>query len=260
MNQNKYDVVIKAKPQDYHKLALVVSSLDFLNPTPQNIYIISPTGYQPKGTVFDSKIVAVRDDEVTPRIDKSRLIHRPNWNWVNLVSILQEFTENDLYLDIQSDNFFTRPIDLFDESGRPKIFQSTANDVNNNGHRPYFTFSEKVFGIEKVSYGYSYIIEFLMYDRRLLRQLFDERFKSYEDMIETVYANVTNDSYPADQEIFGNLVERYHHDKYCFVPNTQVCFHGSFQEVDVNSLEAYINNVKQNNPNAIACSYHTWIW
>jgi len=34
---NKYDVVIKAHYKDYHKLDLVVDSLKYLNPEPENI-------------------------------------------------------------------------------------------------------------------------------------------------------------------------------------------------------------------------------
>jgi hypothetical protein len=127
----KYDVVIKAHNKDYHKLELVVDSLQYLNPEPESIYILTQDGFYPKNTIFDEKIVFIKDEQVTPYIDRSRLTHRPNWNWINLVSILQEFTENDLYLDVQSDNFFTKPIDLFDDQGRPKLFQSTVNPGNN---------------------------------------------------------------------------------------------------------------------------------
>ena len=114
---------------------LVIETFHFLNPLPDKIYILSPDGYYPEGTSFDDKIIYITDDQVEPFIDRTRLTHRPNWNWINLVSILQKFTENDLYLDVQSDNFFVKPIDLFDESGRPRIFQNSYNDINNEGHR-----------------------------------------------------------------------------------------------------------------------------
>ena len=256
----KYDVTIKAHQKDYHKLELVVNSLQYLNPEPENIYILTQDGFYPKNTLFDNKIVFIRDDQVTPYIDRSKLSHRPNWNWINLVSILQDFTENDLYLDVQSDNFFTKPIDLFDEYGKPKIFQSTVNPGNNIGHRPYFEFSEKVFDLEKVSDGYSYIIEFLMYDRKLLKELF-KKYDSIEKMLEIIYENVNDKSYPADQEIFGNLVEKHFPDKYCFVPNAPVYLDGVGDGLNVSQeyLKEYIKQVKIQRPDVIACSHHTWI-
>ncbi len=256
----KYDVVIKSHQKDYHKLELVVDSLKYLNPEPDNIYILTQDGFYPKNTIFHDKIIFIKDAQVTPYIDRARLTHRPNWNWINLVSILQEFTENDLYLDVQSDNFFTQPIDLFDEQNRPKIFQSTVNPGNNKGHRPYFQFSEKVFGLEKVSEGYSYIIEFLMYDRKLLKELF-KKFDSVDNMLEVIYENIDDSSYPADQEIFGNLVEKYFPEKYCFVPNTPVHLDGVGDGLNVSQkyLEEYIKQVKIQRPDVIACSHHTWI-
>jgi len=258
---NKYDVVIKAHYKDYHKLDLVVDSLKYLNPEPENIYILTQDGYYPKDTIFDSKIIFIKDDQVSPYIDRFKLNHRPNWNWINLVSIFQEFTENDLYLDVQSDNFFTQPINLFDEDGKPRIFQSTANSGNNKGHRPYFEFSEKVFDLEKVNDGYSYIIEFLMYDRRILKEFFSQRYASFESMIEMVYNSIDNQSYPADQEIFGNLVEKHYPDRYSFVPDAPVHLDGvgNGQEVSVDFLKSYIETVKRERPEVIACSHHTWI-
>ena len=42
---NKYDVVIKSHPKDYYKLDLVVESLQYLNPQPENVYILTPDGF-----------------------------------------------------------------------------------------------------------------------------------------------------------------------------------------------------------------------
>ena len=46
----KYDVVIKAHEKDYHKLSLVVNSLQYLNPQPESVYIVSSDGFRPHGT------------------------------------------------------------------------------------------------------------------------------------------------------------------------------------------------------------------
>lgn len=255
----KYDVVIKAHQKDYYKLDLVVESLRYLNPQPENVYILSPDGFYPQGTYYDDKIVYITDDQVTPFIDKTRLNHRPNWNWINLVSILQTFTENDLYFDVQSDNFFTQPVDLFDSNGRPRIFQSISQECNNKGHRPYFEFSENVFDLPKMGEGYSYIIEFLMYDRRLLKKLIDQ-YDTFDFMMETIYNNVNQQSYPADQEIFGNLIEKHFPNEYEIVKNVPVEIAGSYYvSPPREELVQFIENTKQNKKECISCSYHTWI-
>lgn len=253
---SKYDVVIKSHPKDYYKLDLVVESLKYLNPQPQNIYILSPDGFYPKNTSYDSQIIYIKDEQVSPFIDRTKLTQRPNWNWINLVSILQNFTENDLYLDVQSDNFFLKKVDLFSEEGKPRIFQSSENNVNNIGHRPYFNFSEKVFNISKMNTGYSYIVEFAMYDRKKLSKLL-EKYSSIDELLQSCYDNITDDSYPADQEIYGNLLEKYFSSECEFVsnfPNVQI---GSFTPPSREELETFIESSGKQD-NLFLCGYHTY--
>ena len=254
---NKYDIVIKSHPKDYYKLELVVESLRFLNPEPENIYILTPTGFYPKNTSFDSKIIYITDDQVTPEIDRNRLKQRPNWNWINIVSLFQTFTKNDLYFDVQADNFFLKPLNLFDDSGKPRLFQSSENSINNEGHRPYFEFSERVFNLPKMNIGYSYIIEFLMYDRKILKKLFDG-YESFDTLLEKIYTSVDFQSYPADQEIFGNLVEKYFPNKYEIVPNFTTKIKGHHIAPSYDELIQYIEENKKNCPEAYSCSYHTY--
>jgi hypothetical protein len=264
-----YDVVIKSGRKDYFKLNMVVDSIKYLNPQPSKIYILSEDGYLPTGTDYESKLVAVADCDVKPLISRNRLNHRPNWNWINLVSLFQNFTEQDLYFDIQSDNFFLQPIDLFDESGRPKIFRSTANYTNVCGWQPYFNFSESVFNLPKMSSGFSYIIEFLMYNKNHLKKLTD-MYDTFDSMMEVIYSNVNGNSYPADQEIFGNLVEKYFSQEYCFVNDFPVHFTGReverYGNPSIDDVMNYIESVKNGTPqsgsghtfNVFSCSYHTW--
>lgn len=253
---NKYDVVIKSHPKDYYKLDLVVESLKYLKPQPENIYILTPDGFYPKNTSYDSKIIYITDEQVTPFIDRSKLTHRPNWNWINLVTIFQTFTENDLYLDVQSDNFFIKEIDLFNEDGKQKIFQSSYNGCNNEGHKPYFNFSEKVFNLPKMNYGYSYIIEFLLYDRKKLSKLLDG-YSSFEELLKCCYNNVNQESYPADQEIYGNLLEKYFSSECEFVPNFPNVQLGDYTPPTRSELINFIEFNKKEGK-FFTCGYHTY--
>ena len=80
-------------------------------------------------------------------------------------------------------------------------------------------------------------------------------------MLEVIYSNVNDNSYPADQEIFGNLVEKYFPENYCFVPNAPVYLDGVGDGLNVSQeyLKEYIKQVRIQRPDVIACSHHTWI-
>lgn len=251
-----YDVTIKAHPKDYYKLPYVIASLKHLKPRFDNIYIVSPDGHIPD-SVFKNKIIPVKDDQATPFIDKGRFSHRYNWCWVNMLSLTQEFTNNDLYFDVQADNFFLKDIELFSEDGRPRLFKTKANPNNNNIWPGYFNFSKSVFGIDKVTLGSSYIIEFIMYDRNKLKSLYEPYTK--EVMLEKVYKEVNPNSYPADQEIFGNLIESRFPDSYEIIGPVETYLSGDTnRDEDINRTLEYITEVKSKHPDAMACSHHTY--
>ena len=254
-----YDIVIKSHPKDYYKLPYVIDSLEYLDPPFDNIYVVSSDGYIPECS-FTDKIIPIKDDDATPFIDKSKFNYRYNWCWVNMLSITQDFTKNDLYLDVQADNVFLNKIELFNKEGKPRLFKTSANMANNNEWEPYFRFSKSMFGISKITYGSSYIIEFMLYDKKKLSKLYQD-YISKEQMIEKSYKNVSEISYPADQEIYGNLIERDFSDEYEIVGPVETYLTGKFSEQDeVDEFIKYIDSIKIQYPNALSCSYHTyWI-
>lgn len=254
-----YDVVIKAHPKDYYKLPYVIDSLKYLDPQFENIYLVSSDGYAPQCS-FTDLIIPVKDSEALPVIDKTKFNYRYNWCWVNMLSITQEFTKNDLYLDVQADNIFLNKVELFNEEGKPRLFKTSANMANNNEWAPYFTFSRLMFELNKITHGSSYIIEFMLYDKKKLSKLY-EKYSSKHDMIEQAYKMVSSESYPADQEIYGNLIERDFPDDYQIVGPVETYLTGKFSDYDeLEEFLKYIEEVKIKSPNALACSYHTyWI-
>jgi len=253
-----YDVTIKSHPKDYHKLDLVVESLSFLSPQPKNIYIISPDGFLPKSKKYKDMLVAVKDSEIIPSINRDNFIQRKNWAWQNTVSILQDVTENDLYLDVQSDNFFTKKIELFEPDGTPKLFRSTVNLNNVRGWSPYFIFNKKVFNLDKGWVGYSYIIEFMLYDKKILKDFYSNKFDSIENLLSKMYENTNKSSYLGDQEFYGNLIESLYPSRYSFVDSTPVILDGSESDVTVEFLKEYTKNIQELHPEIVAFSYHTW--
>lgn len=254
----KYDIVIKSHPKDYSKLPYVIDSLDNLNPMFENIYLVSPDGFIPSSN-FTDIIIPIKDSEALPKIDKSKINYRYNWCWVNMLSITQEFTENDLYFDVQADNVFLKPLDLFTDDGRPRLFKTKSNSNNNNRWGPYFNFSEKMYSLEKVTLGSSYIIEFMMYDKKKLSYLY-KNYENKESMIEEAYNNINDSSYPADQEIYGNLIEKVFPEDYEIINPIETHLGGKFSNDDESLKEFldYIDLIKSEYPDAVACSHHTY--
>lgn len=250
----EYDVIIKSHFKDYKKLKHVVNSFKYLNPFPQNIYIITENGFIPKSN-FTDIIIPIKDADVTPFIDRQKFSYRKNWCWVNTVSITQDFTRNNLYLDVQSDNFFINKIDLFQE-GKIKLFKTNHNANNNNRWSPYFDFSKQMFNIDKITHGSSYITEFIMYDKNKLKKLWKD-YETIDIAMDKMYNIINRNCYPADQEIYGNLIEKYYSDK-LYIENINVAYAGKYENVSSLEIEKYIADNKKNNPEYVACSYHTY--
>jgi hypothetical protein len=65
-------------------------------------------------------------------------------------------------------------------------------------------------------------------------------------------------SYPADQEIFGNLLEKYFPEDYEFVEDFPVFHTGNHVAPSKETLVNFIKNHKYENK-FYACSYHTYL-
>lgn len=236
---------------------MVINSLKHLQPEFDNIYLITEDGYIPE-CLFKNKIFAIKDSEVTPFINKEKFLYRFNWCWVNMLSITQDFTKNNLYLDVQADNFFLNDINLFNEDGKPKLFKTKVNVNNNNVWSPYFDFSSKMFDINKMTHGSSYIIEFMLYDKNKLSKLY-EKYGSKENMIEESYRIINQYCYPGDQEIYGNLIEKNFPDSYEIINNVETYINGdTIMDEDIERIQMFVKEIVSRHPDAIACSYHTY--
>ena len=252
----EYDVVIKSHKKDYNKLRYTINSFKYLKPFPQNIYLVTEDGFVPTCNYTDI-IIPIKDVDVYPHIDKSKINYRNNWCWVNMVSITQEFTKNDKYFDVQADNFFLKKVDLF-EDGKVKLFKTSRNPNNNGKWNQYFSFSQDLFGIDKLTIGSSYITEFIMYDRNKLKTLWS-KFDSKQQAIDKMCNSISQHSYPADQEIYGNLIEKYHLDDH-IIEKVELEYRGGWENPTDEDIETYIVKSMLDESNYLACSYHTyWI-
>jgi hypothetical protein len=205
MNETiKYDVLIKSGKKDYVKLKHVINSIKFLNPQPSKIFLINPDGYKPEFTNYDEKILVVKDDEVFPNCNRNKIPYRKNWCFATLIALFQNITEQNYYLDIQSDNFFVKPIDLFTSDNKPIFFMSPQHS---HYHQPYFNFSKKMFDLERVGED-SFIIDFMMYDKRITKTML-EKYDNFDHFFEVACQNIDITSYPTEQDSYANWCLKY---------------------------------------------------
>ncbi len=250
-----YDVLIKSGKKDNYKLPWVIESLKWLNPQPQNIYIVSPDGVLPNSVRYGSILHAVKDKDVFPGFDWKRIKHRPNWCTTCLMALFQDVTDNDLYLDVQSDNIFLEEIDLF-TGNKPNFFLSPQHK---GYHQPYFTFSLKAFNLAKDPENQdSFIVEFVMYNKRITRELI-ARYDSINDFLDYAVTIIDKDCYPGDQEVHGNWCMQNHFNKHEFLYNIKTIFEwkGHPDKWTISEIERHIK--KKKNKGAVAASFHSYL-
>jgi len=250
---NKYDVIIKSGLKDYQKLKYVINSIKFLNPQPSKIFLINPTGYRPDSTDYDDKIVVIKDEMIFPNCDRNRIPHRKNWCFATFIALFQDITEQDYYFDIQSDNFFVKPINLFTEDNRPIFFMSPQHS---HYHQQYFNFSKKMFDLERVGND-SFIIDFMMYKKSVSKQML-EPYGNFDNFFDEACKNINGDSYPTEQDCYSNWCLKRGID-YEIITNVQTKLMG--KTYPENYSEEEVKNILNSNSfgnDVVSISLHTW--
>ena len=247
----KYDVIIKSARKDYNKLEYVVNSIIYLNPQPENIYIVSPDDFIPSRIGQYSRIVkSINDDEVFPTSRREEIIYRKNWVFTQFIALFQDFTSNDYYLDIQADNIFLDKVDLFNNNGTPRLFIS---EVHDHYHEPYFNFSKRYFGVDKI-HTKSFIIDFMLYNKKLTKEML-VKYSTFELFFNTVKTGINEKCYPADQELYPNWLIKNKY-KYEIVENVNVRLFGLYYPTIYSSK--LINKIVLDSKGYQALSIHTW--
>lgn len=254
MSNPKYDVLIKSGPKDYQKLRHVINSIKYLNPQPNKIFLINPDGFRPDKTDYDEKLNIIRDSDVFPGCDRNKLKYRKNWIYAMFIAMFQNVTEQDYYLDIQADNFFVNPIELFTD-GKPAFFISPQH----NHHNPaYWKYSNIMFGLNNSLYNNeSFIIDFMMYNKNITRELLKD-YSNFNDFFDASCNIINKELYPADLEIYGNWCTKHHPDMYNIKRNIQTILNGKLYPENYSDED--IEFILQNSDfkDIASISLHTW--
>lgn len=242
----KYDLIIPCHPKDYFKLRYCISScVEFLNPKPQNIYIVSPNEFSftsppiPMYSIQDKFAIGIDINDIN--------FQRKNWIYQQFIKLGQDFTQNDLYLCVDSDLFFNRPIDLFD-GDRPKLFISDRDQR----HQPYFDFMKKSHDLDR-QVDHTFINDFMLFDKKVCREIVDD----LESLLLFCNENLSDNCLLSEFELYGNYVSKHYPEKYG-KQNTKTKMFGRHenQPWQESEIEQYVEHMKSTNYDLF--TMHTW--
>jgi|TARA_R110002012_G_scaffold281549_3_gene470802 hypothetical protein len=208
----KYDLIIPSHPKDYIKLQYCLGAcLTHLNPKPENVYLITPDG------LSGENITPIKDDEAIGITMSEINYRRPNWIFQMFVNLFQDFTENDLYMTVDSDVIFNREQQLF-KDGKPIFFISDRDQH----HIPYFDFMDKWSGLERQK-DYTFINDYMMMDKKICREMLPD----INALLDFCNKNLSEDCLLADYELYGNFVTWAYPEMY-ETEHTKTKMHGKY--------------------------------
>jgi len=197
----KYDLVVLSHPKDYVKLEFCINScLRFSNPKPEGIYIVSPDEIKSDGIVHihDDNAISIKKETINYR--------RPNWIYQQLIKLYQKFSKNEIYMCIDSDVVFNRPIKF---SG--KTFFMSDRDQH---HEPYFNFMKTYFAIEQ-PINQTFINDFMIFDKNICSIMMPKISQFIKDLNDYL----SSDKYLFSEfETYGNFVNTHFTGRYSFRP------------------------------------------
>lgn len=203
--EGPFETVIPVAEKDLSKIQYVVDRL-VANIDTTGIRIITPRPDR-LDVRCSSVPVSIHSDDDVIKFDRSRFSVRPNWVMQQFLKVFQDVTETDWFLVIDSDLFFNRRINLFDD-GHPVFLLGLAQPEISTD--PYFEFSNTMMGIGRV-YHHTFLSECTFYNKRLVRQMLnDTGYKNPLEFIERAADVIELACFPADAEMYGSYVWKFH--------------------------------------------------
>ena len=237
----RYDAIILSHPKDYTKIYYCLESMRWLNPLPDNIYLVTPD------RATSDNFVCLTDSEVIDLDISEVKFSRPNWIYQQLIKTFQDVTRNDLYMCIDSDLIFNRPIDVF-AGGKPNFFISDRDQH----HIPYFSLMEIYFGFGR-QVNHTYINDFMLFDKNVCREMLPDLKTFVNDLNEIL----VNEEYLFSEfETYGNYVTKTHPRMYNHT-HTKTKTHGQYKQWSHDEIRSAINMYK-GNTNVDLFTIHTW--
>ena len=167
------------------------------------------------------------------------------------MALFQDITEQDYYLDIQSDNFFIKTVNLFKEN-KPTFFMSPQHS---HYHQPYFNFTKKMFDLERVGDD-SFIIDFMMYKKSISKEML-RPYGNFENFFKEACENINESSVPTEQDCYANWCLKHHNGMYNIQKKVTTVLMG--RQHPLNYTEDDVERILMDNfSDAVSVSLHTW--
>ena len=218
----EYEVVVCSHPKDFTKLTKVIRmAAANLRPAPNRFNIIIPDDAyehvykQRMGMNEVSLGIPVKfysDSQVLPQ-DRSRIKYRRNWIFQQFLTLFNDLTDTDYYLDIKSDAVILKPFQVFDKDGNPNLFVSRSE-----GYKEYYwNFSKKMIGLDQEQADYSFICDIMMFSKKKIKEMINlAKLNSADEFIEKSIEIIDEESrvWLSEYELYGNYVFKEHSDLY----------------------------------------------
>ena len=253
---NEYEVVICSHPKDFTKLLKVVRFAAFnLVPSPKRFNIIVPDFaysdvYKQRKNMEELSLgipIKIYSDSQILSQDRDRIRYRKNWIFQQFLTLFNDVTDTDYYLDMKSDAIILRPLRVFDDHGNPQLFVSRSE-----GYKEYYwNFSKKMIGLDQENKEYSFICDIMMFNKDKINEMIKfADLESSDEFIEKSIDIIDEETrtWLSEYELYGNYVYKEHADLYTIkklnrlilgVENKQWDNHNIFHAIGRSTFEEY---------------------
>jgi len=246
-----YDIVIVAHEKDFNNIKFIIEYTS-INLEFDSIHLILSNREEYKDaelvpTLTNKPIYFHLENDVLS-IDKSRIRHRPNWIYQMLLKMFQNVTKNDNFLIIEADCIILNKLTFF--NGDKTIFYLGRDYY----HEQYYNFNKRLLGIGR-EFNHSFISEFMMYDKKIIKDLLKKLKCNYiDDFLELVYLYVDDNSYPSDYDLYGN----FYYSNYPNNFETKILNFNMFGRHSNYWSNEEIKELIRTNEDKDAISFHCW--
>lgn len=234
-----YDVIIPVAYKDHVKVPFCVEGLQYLDPQPEKIFIVSSKKINISGCewVDEREVLDIELDEIVYR--------RNNWIYQQLLKVCQDFSD-EWFMTVDSDLIFKKPLKVFSDNGLPVYYFNNHPQY----HMPYFDFMQKVWGLNKIINN-SFISDFMIFRKKLCRELIPDQRKFLQQLNQII----SEDCLFSEFETYGNYMAKKY--PYSFMTDHIVVDnHGKYMPHLFSSEE--IKEILNRPTDADAVALHSW--
>lgn len=152
-------------------------------------------------------ITTANENAILLRAPFERCSYRRRWIYQQFLKLFQTVTKHDLYLTIDADLVFNRPMPLF-ENGK-RIWWRGRDQYN----KAYYEFNKRLLGLDRLA-DHTFLMDMNFFDRRIITEMLECLGMTKEVFIERSIDIITHECHPSEADIYGQYCAKYHPDLY----------------------------------------------